>query len=89
MITRVKPDIIYPRHTVNHWPHPVRDCTGATVPHITVRRDEMTCTQCGETTTEGWCYRCDDRPAANKANSSPDTLVPTLSYLAEGEYQQI
>ena len=55
---------------------------------IRVGRGEMTCTRCGETTAIGYCVRCNEEAhgGGNKAQLAAK-LVPTTSYLREGEYE--
>ena len=73
------------------------DCDGHVVRLVKVVRGEMTCTECGEVTTESFCRRCnsdgldEDEPAVpgafgNVRKSSTASLVPTVSYLYEWEY---
>lgn len=48
---------------------------------------EMTCTECGETTIEAYCIRC-GRPASDGRIIAKRTmLVRTVDYLHEGEYE--
>lgn len=48
---------------------------------------EMTCTECGDTTTEAYCIRC-GRPTRDGGIIATRTrMVPTLSYLQSGEYE--
>ena len=48
---------------------------------------ELTCTECGETTTESYCVRC-GRPTRDGGIIATRTrMVPTLSYLKAGEYE--
>ena len=57
---------------------------------IRVGRGEMTCTRCGETTALGYCVRCneDTHGGGNKAKLAAQ-LVPTVSYLKDGEYEVV
>ena len=49
-------------------------------------RQEMTCTECGETTNEPYCVRC-GRPTRDGGIIATRTrMVPTLSYLQDGEF---
>lgn len=70
---------------------PVRDVHGFPIWRIRVTRGELTCTQCGETTAEGYCYRCDDGKShagrGQWTRSGAATLVPTTSYLHPEEYE--
>lgn len=61
---------------------------------IRVGLGEMTCLMCGETTVDGFCYRCNDGEAEERYNhkrkgheQALTRLVPTVSYLREGEYE--
>ena len=78
----------------------VQDWEGRVVRYVRVQRGEMTCTKCGEVTTEFFCRRCnaegldEDEPAVpgtfgNVRASSSAGLVPTVSYLREGEYREV
>ena len=50
-------------------------------------RQEMTCTECGDTTTEAYCIRC-GRPTRDGGIMGRRTrMVPTTSYLNAGEYE--
>ena len=50
-------------------------------------RQEMTCTECGETTNEPYCVRC-GRPTRDGGIIATRTrMVPTVSYLQPGEYE--
>lgn len=67
---------------------PVRDLDGLAVWRVRVAsQDEMTCTQCGETTDTGRCYRCGADLDDFDGIETP--MVPTLSYLKPGEYDLI
>jgi len=69
-------------------PPPVRDLDGLAVWRVRVAsQDEMTCTQCGETTDTGRCYRCGADLDDFDGIETP--MVPTLSYLKPGEYDLI
>ena len=49
-------------------------------------RQEMTCTECGETTNDPYCVRC-GRPTRDGGIIATRTrMVPTLSYLQDGEF---
>ena len=61
---------------------PVRDHEGRPVRFVRVNRNEQTCLDCGETTAEGYCQVCSDFSEGVIAKH----LVPTLSYLRDGEY---
>lgn len=51
-------------------------------------REEQTCTACGETTTTGYCIRCGRVTKIGDIIAGDSQLVPTLSYLNAGEYQE-
>lgn len=64
---------------------PVRDIDGFTVWRIRVANaGELTCTECGETSTDGKCYRC-----GKGFDAACTPMVPTVSYLREDEYELI
>jgi hypothetical protein len=68
----------------------VLDTNGNIVWRVRVAKNEMTCLDCGETTTRGFCTRCvveDDEMGASGHSKLGRNLVPTLSYLREGEYE--
>lgn len=70
-----------PRHDTDEW---------RPVPLIIVPPGELTCTECGETTTDPYCYRCADMKGQighNKPGDSPTTLILTTSYLYPEEYR--
>lgn len=71
-------------------PH-ARNDDGRPAPVILVAPGERTCTICGETTSEHYCYRCSDaKETAGRGRwnpTVPDTLVPTISYLRPEEYR--
>lgn len=70
---------------------PVRDLHGHVVWRVKVTSAwEMTCTICGETTTDDYCIRCSAEPDINQryAVVKAGRLVPTLSYLRENEYER-
>jgi hypothetical protein len=71
----------------------VRDLHGHVVWRITVGRNEMTCLDCGDVAINGVCVRCsmlDDGTAPEGLPTDRGrNLVPTLSYLQDGEYVQI
>ncbi len=59
---------------------------------IRVGRGEMTCTRCGETTNQAYCVRCGDDTAKagyTKTVRGMGQLVPTVSYLKDGEYEVV
>jgi hypothetical protein len=61
-------------------------------PRIKVTRDEQTCTLCGETTSIGYCVRCnEDLKGGSKVNrkARAGKLVLTTSYLKPEEYEVI
>jgi hypothetical protein len=62
-------------------------------PRVKVTRDEQTCTLCGETTSIGYCVRCNEDllKGGSKANRAKRAgkLVPTTSYLKPEEYEVI
>ena len=72
----------------------------AVVRKIRVAVGEMTCTVCGETTTDRFCRRCNGEAdeegdeeegpiynwRRNVTVASQASLVPTVSYLHEDEY---
>ena len=63
---------------------PVRDCEGHIVRRVRVPRGELTCVQCGETTTENYCTRCSlDEDGRRKRGAG--TLIPTMDYLSEDD----
>lgn len=48
---------------------------------------EMTCTECGETTSDAYCIRC-GRPTRDGGIIATRTrMVPTVSYLQPGEFE--
>lgn len=55
---------------------------------IIVLRHEMTCIVCGDVTTANYCMRCGDVTKSGEIKASNSQLVPTLSYLNVGEYQE-
>lgn len=64
------------------YPEPVVDLTDGHIRRlITVSRNELTCTVCGETMAghQKYCVRCEDYDAEH--------LVPTESYLLPEEYR--
>lgn len=62
---------------------PVRGVDGLVLHRIrVVSPDEMTCLECGETTVEGKCWRC-----GRGADAAVTPMVPTISYLQDGEYE--
>jgi hypothetical protein len=64
---------------------PVRDMDGITVHRIKVYdATELTCTVCGDTSTDGKCWNCGKGfdPAATP-------MVPMISYLNPDEYEFI
>ena len=74
---------------------PVRDCEGHIVWHVRVTPDELTCLDCGEVAIRGHCVRCavdepdegdEDAPDPTPRTMRPQRLVPTVSYLREGEW---
>ncbi len=72
---------------------PVRDVHGRVVWRVRITSpQEMTCTVCGETTTEEYCIRCaaeaEINLQRNPASQVGRRLVPTLSYLRENEYER-
>lgn len=66
------------------------------VRRVRVGVGEMTCTACGETTTQRFCPRCnvDDEEEGTQLfhwrrsgdSVSESTLVPTVSYLRDDEF---
>ena len=62
-------------------------------PKIRVAKGEQTCTLCGETTSIGYCVRCNEDllKGGSKANRAKRAgkLVPTTSYLKPEEYEVI
>lgn len=76
---------------------PVRDVYGSLVRRVRVGVGEMTCTECGEVTTQKYCPRCnvEDEEEGTELfhwrrsgdGASESTLVPTVSYLAEDEFE--
>lgn len=58
---------------------------------IIVPPGELTCLDCGETTSDGYCYRCADAKTAVGRGVPPPVdaarLVPTISYLLPEEYR--
>jgi hypothetical protein len=62
-----------------------RDHTGRVTRLLKVAQGEQTCTGCGEIAIDGFCPRCglfDD----GTRRKEPPPLVPTISYLRDGEY---
>jgi len=67
---------------------------------VRVVRLEMTCTECGETTTDRFCRRCNGGDEGEDGDGvvwngrrngngvSSGNLVPTVSYLREDEYYE-
>lgn len=58
---------------------------------VKVARNEMTCLGCGEIAIGGYCPNCGGDNLAEAAmfgdfRSDPPPLVPTTSYLRDGEY---
>ena len=70
---------------------PPRDVDGRPVWRVRVAsRNERTCLDCGETTTEAYCPRCaGDKDIGHLQATKSARLVPTLQYLREGEYERI
>lgn len=69
---------------------PVRDVHGHVVWRVKVTSErEQTCTVCGETTTDDYCIRCNAEQGINQQRTTVKAgkLVPTLSYLKQGEYE--
>jgi len=68
----------------------VRDLHGHVVWRVRVAPGEMTCLDCGETTSarDSYCVRCaaDDQQQQNSGGAG--RLVPTLAYLRDGEYER-
>ncbi len=65
------------RYAVDHaWRAPTADSVGFRL--VQVARGEMTCTRCCEVTATDYCVRCGSR-----------SLIPTLTYLHEGEYREL
>lgn len=62
-------------------------------PRIRVGKEELTCTVCGETSAWGYCVRCNEEAHGNGENAKRRTLaqhmVPTVSYLRDGEYEVV
>jgi hypothetical protein len=70
---------------------PVRDVHGHVVWRVKLASArEMTCTVCGETTVDEYCIRCATEADLNQryAVRKAGTLVPTMSYLHEDEYER-
>lgn len=67
---------------------PVRDWEGNVVWRVRVAPGELTCTGCGETTSD-YCPRCGGQDEDGKTMTDAPKLVPTLSYLREGEWESI
>ena len=65
---------------------PVRDHAGHIVWRVRVAPNEMTCLACGDVAMQGRCVRCSMTDDAEIAASTP--LVPTLSYLQDGEWER-
>ena len=69
--------------------NPVRDCDGHVVWRVRVVPGEQTCLDCGETTTDAYCWRCageqdlDFRAAIQQAR-----LTPTTGYLRPEEIER-
>lgn len=64
---------------------PVRDCDGHVVWRVRVAPGERTCMECGETTPDAYCPRCSlDDEGQIRGGAQ---LVPTLSYLQDGEWE--
>jgi len=61
---------------------PVLDLEGRPVRVVRVNRNEQTCLDCGETTTEDYCPTCSDFSEGLVVRH----LVPTISYLRDDEY---
>lgn len=81
---------------VSDWPavdtsRPPRDVDGRPVWRVRVAgAGELTCLDCGETTTEDYCPRCADLVHFDyRIAKQAARLVPTLQYLREGEYERI
>lgn len=69
---------------------PVRDVHGHVVWRVKVGSErERTCLDCGETTLEDYCVRCaDEQEISHQQAIKAARLVPTLSYLRQGEYER-
>ena len=70
---------------------PVRDLHGHPVWRVKISsRNEKTCLDCGETTTENYCLRCAAEADADQRRDviQAGRLVPTLSYLRPNEYER-
>lgn len=64
---------------------PVRDMDGMTVHRIKVYDStELTCTVCGEVSADGKCWHC-----GRGLDPALTPMVPTVSYLQDGEYEFI
>ena len=80
---------------------PVRDCEGHVVWRVRVTANEMTCLDCGEIATHShdsvgnpltYCPRCttdEELDGEERLDLRRNArLVPTMSYLREGEWTQ-
>ena len=67
---------------------PVRDAEGQVRWRVRVGPGELTCTACGETFPAGWngCPRCNETPHRHLTQTT--RIVPTVSYLQEGEWER-
>lgn len=64
---------------------PVRGVDGLVLHRIKVYdAEELTCTVCGETSPDGKCWRC-----GKGLDPALTPMVPTISYLQDGEYEFI
>jgi hypothetical protein len=64
---------------------PVRGIDGLVLHRVKVYdQTEMTCTVCGETSPDGKCWRC-----GKGLDPALTPMVPTISYLQDGEYEFI
>ena len=64
---------------------PVRGVDGLIVHRVKVYdATELTCTVCGETSPDGKCWRC-----GKGLDPALTPMVPTISYLQDGEYEFI
>lgn len=71
-----------PRQPADTWSPP---------PIITVAPGELTCLNCGETTSDAYCYRCADaKISVGRGTPKPsdaNRLIPTIDYLYPEEYR--
>jgi hypothetical protein len=64
---------------------PVRNMDGMTLHRIRVYDPtELTCTVCGEVSADGKCWHC-----GRGLDPAMTPMVPTISYLQDGEYEFI